>query len=1162
MSKLKIISLNVRGLGSSSKSRKIIQELNYSNCDIILLQETHVSCKKQAEEFEILWRGKCLWSFGTGRSAGVAILFSLNFPGKTIRFLTDSEGRILSLLIDYYNSKLNLVNIYSPNTISDRKSFFSCLHNYFLPQGDLVIGGDFNCVDNVLDKLNCSAILLSDQKLLRSLCADFSLTDIWRKNNPRKVTFTWSNKDHTQASRIDRFLVSKGLTLVTKCNILPCVYDLSDHDFVKIELTTNPSNHGPGIWKFNSSLLSDVEFKNIMSKSINNFKLKIPEFASLREWWDALKIEIRKTSISYCIRKQRTANAKRILITKQLTHAKNALHSNRLNNPGVISDLESQLSSLISKEAEGAKVRSRAQWFEEGEKPTRYFFRLEKKRADMNSFESFFDENGVLRNSQNDLERILTNFYKNLFTQDPLDMRIQTEIIDGLEFSLTDYERNLCEGPFSNKELLTALEGLQTGKSPGSDGLPTEFYSCFWNDLSESLLSVLNGAFLAGSLADSQYEGLLRLIHKKDDRRLAKNWRPISLLNTDYKLASKIITERLKKVMNSIVHSDQTCGVVGRTIFSNLALLRDALDMIDKTNEPGILISLDQEKAFDRVDHEFMMRVLRKFGFGPSFCGWVELFYSKAFSRIIVNGSLSPPVHLRRGVRQGCPLSPLLYVLVSEVLSTQIRNCKDIEGFLLPGAGGLQYKISQYADDATCILKSERSLSSLLRVVSKFEQGSGAKLNTSKSEAMWLGKWRTRIESPYGLKWVTKMRVLGVYFSNGLVNVDDDNWRAKLDKLSSVLNLWKQRDLSFIGRTLVVNTLGASRLWHVAKVIPPPRWVHDSFKSIIWPFIWRGKMENVSRDRCCAPPSSGGLNVVNFKAKCASLRLSVFSSLRDDFGTSKWHYLARYFLGHKLTILDPRFSFPTNSAPSSFLPSNYYRLCLDNLRTLHQKTGALPDLLTGKNLYLLLLDPVCVAPRCSGFWASAMDRPINRWAWVWRKSRLKLIENKKNDLIWLLIHRMIRVRYLLKSWGYINSDKCAICGKTETIEHCFLGCPRVVKVWDHFSPLFRALLDSPFSISPTSVYYPFSLDKSTTAISLSNFLKATIIYWCWLARNKATFEGSLLSSNAIIDLIKKDVQLRILSNDTDTLRNFWSFKNVLCSVDAGKPIFFPSLAPP
>ena len=171
---------------------------------------------------------------------------------------------------------------------------------------------------------------------------------------------------------------------------------------------------------------------------------------------------------------------------------------------------------------------------------------------------------------------------------------------------------------------------------------------------------------------------------------LLKFWRPISLLNTDYKLASKVITERLKRVMQSIVHKDQTCGVVGRSIFSNLQLIRDMLDMIDKTNETGILVTLDQEKAFDRVDHDFLMRVLLKFGFGPSFRGWVSLFYKNVFSRIICNGSLSAPAFFGRGVRQGCPLFPLLYVLVTEVLSNQIRKCKDIEskvsGSLEPAA--------------------------------------------------------------------------------------------------------------------------------------------------------------------------------------------------------------------------------------------------------------------------------------------------------------------------------------------------------------------------------------------------------------------------------------------------------------------------------------------
>ena len=274
---------------------------------------------------------------------------------------------------------------------------------------------------------------------------------------------------------------------------------------------------------------------------------------------------------------------------------------------------------------------------------------------------------------------------------------------------MSDTEQEQCKGLFTKDELFAALKGLQTGKSPGSDGLPIEFYSAFWDLLCDPLLSVVNDYFRVGSLCTSQGKALLRLIYK-DDKRLAKNWRPISLLNCDYKLASKIITDRLKQVMPSIVRSDQTCSVVGRSIFSNLHLVLDTLDMINKTDETGILVTLDQMKAFDRVDHEFLMRVLTKFGFGPSFCRWVSIFYSNVFSRIICNGKLSTPVFLERGLRQGCPLSPFS-VLTSEVLANQIRKNPAIEGFLLPGTGGLQFKISQYADDVTNFVKNERSLS-------------------------------------------------------------------------------------------------------------------------------------------------------------------------------------------------------------------------------------------------------------------------------------------------------------------------------------------------------------------------------------------------------------------------------------------------------------------
>lgn len=177
----------------------------------------------------------------------------------------------------------------------------------------------------------------------------------------------------------------------------------------------------------------------------------------------------------------------------------------------------------------------------------------------------------------------------------------------------------------------------------------------------------------------------------------------------------------------------------------------------------------------------------------------------------------------------------------------------------------------------------------------------------------------------------------------------------------------------------------------------------------------------------CPPVSKGGLNIVNLPLKCVSLRLSNFLSLRDIFGPEKWHFLARYFLGNRLSRLDNRFNFSSNNIPSSALPSNFYQKCLDKLIHLFNVHKCLPDDLSCKCIYSILLSLAKDAPTCVGFWSSVLCRPINRWATVWCKSRLKLSENKNNDLLWLILHRAVRVRYSLKSWGYIGNDRCAIC---------------------------------------------------------------------------------------------------------------------------------------
>ena len=283
-------------------------------------------------------------------------------------------------------------------------------------------------------------------------------------------------------------------------------------------------------------------------------------------------------------------------------------------------------------------------------------------------------------------------------------------------------------------------------------------------------------------------ENVTRFLFKKGDKKLLKNWRPISLLNVDYKICSKALANRLAKVLSSIINEEQTCSVPGRTIFENLALFWDVLDHVNITNETGILVSLNQEKAFDRVDHTFLCRTLERFGFGPSF--WISNLYHGASMKIIVNGFLTEKIFLKRGVRQGDSLSPLLYVICAEVLAQNIRNHTGIQGFLLPGAHSY-FKIRQYADDSTCFLKDTCSLQNLFYLLRKFERGTGAKLNLSKTEAMWLGAWRSRPDTPLGLSWVPKMKICGVWFSNGLVNVDPDNWLPRISKLQSNINLWK-----------------------------------------------------------------------------------------------------------------------------------------------------------------------------------------------------------------------------------------------------------------------------------------------------------------------------------------------------------------------------------
>ena len=308
-----------------------------------------------------------------------------------------------------------------------------------------------------------------------------------------------------------------------------------------------------------------------------------------------------------------------------------------------------------------------------------------------------------------------------------------------------------CEGVITENECLLALNEFKNGKSPGSDGFTAEFYKFFWNNLSENLILSLNYAFEKGELSICQKRGIISLLPKKNvPTNNLNNLRPISLLNTDYKIAAKVLAKRLEKVLPSIINPNHTGYIKGRFIGKNIRLISDLIAYTKGKNIPGIAIFLDFRKAFDSVEWDYIAKVLDVFKFKDDFKRWVKVLYTDKSSCVINNGFASPFFKLKRGVRQGCPLSGLLFVLAIELLALAIKNDPLIQGI---SVGEQEIKLLQYADDTTVFVRNTSSVEALLRLLDKFKNCSGLEINTHKSEALWLGSWKDRCDKPFSFKW-------------------------------------------------------------------------------------------------------------------------------------------------------------------------------------------------------------------------------------------------------------------------------------------------------------------------------------------------------------------------------------------------------------------------
>ncbi|KAJ4923075.1 hypothetical protein JOQ06_027811 [Pogonophryne albipinna] len=513
------------------------------------------------------------------------------------------------------------------------------------------------------------------------------------------------------------------------------------------------------------------------------------DFSSLRQWWDHGKTQIR------LLCQQHTLNVTQDIIRSMKDLESDIVEletiSETTGDRGYIEILKEKkmaLANLLDVKVQGALVRSRFLNTNEMDAPTSFFFGLEKKNGQRRVIHSLLSDTGQEITEPSQIRRRAVSFYSTLYTSEYEEGETLSEGFCNELPQVSEETNSQLEGPLTIQELQTALQGMQGRRAPGIDGLSVEFYKAYWDVLSHDLLDVFNENLASGSMPMSCRRAVITLLPKKGNRQDIKNWRPVSLLCVDYKLLSKALATRLGRAVEQVIHRDQTYCVPGRSMVDNVHLIRDVLEVSSSLGINTGLISLDQEKAFDRVEHSFLWKVMEKFWFSAGFIAKIKVLYNKIESVLKFNGGLCAPFRVCRGVRQGCALSGMLYALSLEPLLNKIRS--KLQGLFLPGFGGGMV-LSAYADDIIVFIRDQKDTDILVDIVRDFSSASAARVNWRKSEALAVSEWsgglpvlpQNMVWKKYGLKY------LGVFLGNKSIVLR--NWEDVIGKIEGKLSKWK-----------------------------------------------------------------------------------------------------------------------------------------------------------------------------------------------------------------------------------------------------------------------------------------------------------------------------------------------------------------------------------
>eukprot|EP00253_Pinus_taeda_P035371 PITA_35371 len=835
--------MNIRGLGAGPKYLALKHIFYSARPKIILIQETMHDRLSSISYFRKMFPSWYMMAIDAcGHSGGLAVLWNPLWI-RTNAYKCFA-GIMISATFWGHRLPINVLNTYAPYL--HRYPFWDRFFSSDLCEiRSLMIVGDMNftlCPDEVWGggkKMDPLADFLRNHLLNRNLI------DV----APSVLTHSWDNGRTGSAyiaKRIDRVIIHADILDSMGMPYLSIGNDsISDHRPIYIQWRHRLYKQRYP-FKFDRTFLDDPALLLIVtdawSASVFNLSSSPPSF---RERMSFVRSKVK----SWQLDKRRRDRLSLQKIQCELDHIYSSIDPNSLSfgTRCHIAELSRLKLQFLKQEESSWQLKSRALWLKEGDRNTKFFHKFANHRREMNVIWRICDGKGGYFYTHQDITDAALNHFKKQYSRGK-GSAIH-DILWGIELFPSMFDDAINDSifqPITEDELHGILKAFSKDKCPGPDGWTIEFFIHFFDIIKHDLIQMIEESRISGRIHPHTSSTLIALIPKKRDADSFSDFRPISLCNISFKIISKIMVERIKGTLASHLSKDQHAFLKGCNILDVVAYTQECIFSMFSKNIDAVVLKIDLQKAYDCIDWGFIRCLLAKIGLRSEMINWIMACIEKVNYAININGIPSPYFHAERGLRQGCPLAPIIFILAMNTLSLHICKAVD-EHRCIPIKISRHISLSHnlFVDDVLlCAMLQQSSWDCLFDILNNFQKATGLVINKSKSILYYNGAYMdliNRIAAMFG--------VLTCPIQNGITylgfqlktnNYSAKDWEWLIERFYKKISSWEFRTLSLAGRVILALAVLSQLSVYWAHMFYLPSSIIQRLNKITANFIWGG----------------------------------------------------------------------------------------------------------------------------------------------------------------------------------------------------------------------------------------------------------------------------------------------------------------------------------